>query len=219
MKQFRQSITATILLSLLLLATACPKKDNGEPIKPSEALTAARSFAIFPVVLAGVANALDILKDDQDLSAPSYKKAIQFIDKSQSKLDDIAAQISSGKWDVEAVREKIRLLIESIKDAVNDGTLRVKNPTKQALFSSILDYAQVILNNIYLVADRLQPVPDSPPAQEGITIGGIAALTSVVAATYAEVRQLTAITDIKTLYELAKSKSTVLHEANQRRLE
>lgn len=219
---WRKTLSLALCVSLLLGSmgfTACPKKGSGEVIKPSEFLTAARSFAIFPVVLEGVGRGLDILRDEQDLSAPGYKKAIALIDEVQTQLDSIGSQIESGKFDVESVREKIALLIQLLKDAVNDGTLRIKNVSKQVLFSSIIDYAQVILNNIYLIADHLQPVPAVAPAPESIGIGGVAALTSVLAVTFAEVKQVAGIADIAKLYERARSKSKEFHTNNKRRLE
>lgn len=222
MKRITSLLLIITILIVAVAAPSCPKKPNGETIKPSEILTAARSFAIFPVAIGATAEVIEVLRTDGDWKGEQAKKATKLLDDVQTKLDAAQSAIETGKLDqVESVRAGIGVALELLDAGIKDGTFNVKNATKQVYFSSLLTLARGIIANIYQIADALQPLPKelaSARQQESLTAGGVAAIVSIAAGAVLEIKFIRDNTDVKVLWQQAKTKSAAVHDVLRGRL-
>lgn len=211
-----KQLIASLLIVILALTVACPfKKPNGTQMKPSEILTAARAFAIFPVVIGAVSEGIEVLRADGDWKEAQAKKANGLLDDAQSKLDTAQKIIETGKLDVETPRQLIGAALDLLEQGIRDGTFNVKNPTKQLYFSSLVTVARSIVSSIYQVADALQPLPkelEAAKPQQSLTAGGVAAIVSIAAAATLEIKFIRDETDVQALWQKAKDKSAAVHD-------
>jgi len=207
----RTFLLGTIPITLAFVAPLCDKRGG---VKPSEQLTAARAFAIFPVALGAASEVIEVLEGDKDWTATQASKANRLLDGVLVKMDTAFSLITSGKFDVDTVRQLLTSILDTLEQGVKDGTLGVKNPTKQLYFSSLITAARSVITSIYTVADALQPLPkemETARAQESLTAGGVAAIVSIIAAATVEIKITRDETNVKELQRRTKEKSEGVH--------
>lgn len=218
----KKLITASLVTVLCLFTFGAPscRDANGQKIKPSQAVVLAQNFASIPVGFRVTGEITEVLTTDGDFSVESRDAVRHGLKNVLTKLDQVAADIESGKYDAATVKAKVNLALNEFEKAIKDGSAGIKNPQAQQRWLAYTMLARMAFVDISRLVEALKPLPPAiasdqqkTPQQLPLTASGLAQIINYSVIAALDIKTVRDDTSVASLWEKYRTFSTAAHEA------